>query len=107
MGLPWARAGSRMTHKHHASGNGVPNILPTDLFVLVKNPLAKRPEYFIGHTLRHGTHVAPSKSLAKRMDHFTARAWHEFLSKAGHDFYLAIHHEPEKIPHLRQKERKQ
>lgn len=92
-----------MTHKHHAGGNGVPSIAPNDLFVLVKHPLAKRPEYFIGHTLRHGTHVAPSKSLAKRMDALTARAWHDFLTKAGHEFFLAVHHEPEKIPHLRQK----
>jgi hypothetical protein len=82
-------------HKHHELGNGEPHVVNGDLFVLVKNPLEKRPQYFIGHCQHHGVKTVQSRHAAKKMDAVTAKAWHAFLEKAGHDFFVAVHHAPE------------
>lgn len=82
-------------HRHH-DGTGSVYVHPEDLFVLVKDPLAKRPHYFIGHTQTHGPHTSPLRHQAKRMDAVTAHAWAHFLQEAGHSFFLAVHHEAKK-----------
>jgi hypothetical protein len=85
-------------HKHHERGDGTPHICDDDLFVLVRNPLAKRPTFFVGHHVENGVHSTPFKHQAKKMDAVTAKAWHEFLAKAGHDFFVAVHHEKKPKP---------
>ena len=81
-------------HKHHERGDGTPHLVDGDLFVLVRDPLATRPHFFIGHCQHNGPHTSPFRHQAKKMDHLTAKAWHSFLALAGHDFYLAVHHPP-------------
>jgi hypothetical protein len=79
--------------KHHNGKTpGTPHIQHEDLFVLVTDPLSKNPKFFVGHSEQRLC-ATSLRHQAKKMDHATAKAWHDFLTKAGHDFFLAVHEE--------------
>lgn len=96
-----AGADGCVTHKHHEGQDGCPRVAHDDLFLLVQNPLSKRPHYFVGHSPVHGVQTVRTACVAKRMDHLTAKAWHDFLLKAGHDFFLCTHEEKARAPRIK------
>ena len=86
--------------KHH-DGTGVPQVDKGDLFILIKDPLGKIPHFFVGHSARFGLQTVRTRCVAKPMEHVQAKAWAEFLSRAGHEFFLAPHEEKKAKPRIR------
>jgi hypothetical protein len=71
------------------------------LFILIKNPLAKRPAFFAGHTPGHEVHITPFKHCAKKLDFTCAKAWSEFLQRNGHEFFIVAHEPKDVLPRIK------
>jgi hypothetical protein len=85
-------------HRHHEKGDGKPFITQHDEFIIViGDPLAKRPLYFIGNCPHRGVKTTTMRHQGKRMSATSAKVWTEFLHTLGKEAFLAIHHEPRKI----------
>jgi hypothetical protein len=88
--------------RHHSPKHGLPVVDRRDLFILVKEPMSKRPRFYVGHVDKVH-HFTPLRSQAKVLDYLCAKLWAEHLIQNGHEVFVCSHevkvvkHDP-KIP---------